>query len=316
MIHSLFGFPFSCTVPTVTNAQYITPNTINREIQINLRNITRESQQTFQNPLFGTHCEALQQPAAIETADNRKSCNCSGDSGDFLYIHIITVTGIIYRKKEKIWCKKLSPPKNTIELSCKDRVKYKRSFGKGLKKIVQKCAILAKRCERLAPQLSCASSWRIETLCTMLDAELETGHLKWTLQPTAGLRSRKNCDGIWRHLLPRPCSPSVEYTLDGGLSASYKSPRDKIPKYLCLPNVKWGCKFFCLKGGGKYAPVVGKGIQWDKPSFVWSSFGFIHCWSLIQWLTTKYSDFINVHSWNILFGAELLTPIFEKRNNS
>ena len=130
------------------------------------------------------------------------------------------------------------------------------------------------------------------------------------------LRSRKNCDGIWRLLLPRPCSPSVEYTLDGGLSASYKSPRDKIPKYLCLPNVKWGCKFFCLKGGGKYAPVVVKGIQWDKPSFVWSSFGFIHCWSLIQWLTTKYSDFINVHSWNILFGAELLTPIFEKRNNS
>ena len=113
VIHSLFGFPFSCTVPTVTNAQYITPNTINREIQINLRNITRETQQTFQTPLFGTHCEALQQPAAIETADNRKSCNCSGDSGDFLYIHIITVTGIIYRKKEKIWCKKLSPPKNT-----------------------------------------------------------------------------------------------------------------------------------------------------------------------------------------------------------
>ena len=111
--HSLFGFPFSCTVPTVTNAQCITPNTINREIQINLRNITRETQQTFQTPLFGTHCEALQQPAAIETADNRKSCNCSGDSGDFLYIHIITVTGIIYRKKEKIWCKKLSPPKNT-----------------------------------------------------------------------------------------------------------------------------------------------------------------------------------------------------------
>ena len=218
-------------------------------------------------------------------------------------------------RKKRSGVKSFHPQRTlAIELSCKDRVKYKRSFGKGLKKIVQKCAILAKRCERLAPQLSCASSWRIETLCTMLDGELETGHLKWTLQATAGLE--KNCDGIWRLLLPRPCSPSVEYTLDGGLSASYKSPRDKIPKYLCLPNVKWGCKFFCLKGGGKYAPVVVKGIQWDKPSFVWSSFGFIHCWSLIQWLTTKYSDFINVHSWNILFGAELLTIVFEKQNNS
>ena len=32
---------------------------------------------------------AAETEQAVETTDNRKSCNCSGDSGDFLCIHII-----------------------------------------------------------------------------------------------------------------------------------------------------------------------------------------------------------------------------------
>ena len=32
---------------------------------------------------------AAETEQAVETTDNRKSCNCSGDSGDFFNIHII-----------------------------------------------------------------------------------------------------------------------------------------------------------------------------------------------------------------------------------
>ena len=158
--HSLFGFPFSCTVPTVTKTQYITPNTINREIQINLRNIKRGKHSKHFKPLCLEHTVKLYSsllPSRPQTTGSHVTV--LGTPGTFYtFISSQSPASFIGRKKRSV-VESFHPQRTlAIELSCKERVKYKRSFGKGLKKIVQKCAILAKRCERLARQLSCASS--------------------------------------------------------------------------------------------------------------------------------------------------------------